>query len=148
MAIETIKTQLATIQSNITGIKRAYAQAPNSLPPADMPVMVNFTGAAALDDLGGYQQTISRTYKMRLYVAPLGSGISGEAERLCEPYFERVWQQFAARPGLENLTGVLNAQILRDSGVIVLDYAGERYIGIEFALQTMEVMEVAYAANE
>lgn len=137
MAIDAIKNELATIQSGITGVKRAYAQAPASINPADLPAMVNFTGAAVYDNVSLKKTRVERTFLMRLFVAPVSGGISGETERLCEPFFERVRAAFAP----STLDGtVSNARLTADRGVSVLPYGGGQYIGIEFELTVTEVV--------
>lgn len=153
MSVASIKTRLTAIQEAISGVKRAYAQPPLSLPPSDLPVFVNFTGAATHDwrVMGSDTDSETRAYVMRLYVAPYQEGIPGEGERLCEPFFVSVRDAFAARPGLSDpithahATGVLGAALLGDSGVAVLNYNGVQYVGIEFRLQVVELVEVSYA---
>lgn len=153
MSVATVKARLATIQKNrITGVKRAFAQGPNSINTADMPLFINLTKPAQHDwaILGSDFDQETRQYLMRLYVLPIGNGIPGEAERACEPFFDRVRDVFAARPTLEGLEGVQQAVLLGDSGVTLLDYpAGNlAYWGIEFRLQVTEYIEVIYAENE
>lgn len=150
MSVVTVKTRLATIQAAITGVKRAYAQAPLSLPDSDLPCFVNFTGAATHESrVGGADvDAETRQYLMRLFIKKSGQGIDGEAERLCEPFFDLVRDTFMARPGLEQLNSVQLARLLGDSGVNALVYAGEQYIGIEFRLQVMELLRVTYAEKD
>lgn len=150
MSVVTVKSRLARIQAAIAGVRRAYAQAPLSLPDSDLPAFVNFTGAATHESrVGGADvDAETRQYLMRLYVRKSGQGIEGEAERLCEPYFDLVRDAFMARPGLEQLDHVQLARLLGDSGVSALSYAGEMYIGIEFRLQVMELLSVTYADGD
>lgn len=156
MTVATIKPRLAVIQAGITGVKRAFAQAPGSLPPGDLPLFANFTGAARHNwQIIGHDQDLeTRNYLMRLYVRPVGQGIDGEAERLCEPFFVSVRDAFASRPGLglgvagSHLAGVQQAVFLGDSGVSVLRYSGQDFIGIEFRLEVNEYVEVNYEAFE
>lgn len=143
-AIATIKTRLAEIQATITGVKRAYAQAPASLPPGDLPCFINFVGPATHDwsELGYGNGQETRLYLMRLYVKPILAGIDGEAERACEPFFELVRDKFSGRRGLGMgtstklpLAEIQQAILLGDNGIVVLPYAGDEFIGIEFRLQ-------------
>jgi len=153
MSVATVKTRLAFIQKNrISGVKRSFAQGPNSINTADMPLFINLTKPAQHDwqILGSDFDQEGRLYLMRLYVLPYGNGIPGEAERACEPFFDRVRDCFAARPGLEGLEDVQRAVLLGDSGVTLLDYpvGNFAYWGIEFRLNVVEYVEVIYAANE
>lgn len=137
MSIDAIKTQLANTQEGVTGVKRAFAQAPNTLSPADLPAFVNFTGAAEYSGASFGAQRIERNYLMRLFVAPVSRGIGGEGERLVEPFFERVRAAFPA----STLDGkVVKAQLAGDTGVSVLPFGGVEYLGIEFRLQTIELL--------
>lgn len=151
-----VKTRLARIQGNIEGVIRAEANAPKGLPGTDLPMFINFTGGSSFEESGeGADETFgieSRTLLMRLYVAPIQSGVvDGEAEAACEPFLERVRDEFLSRSGLglwgivdedefdvdedgplETLTG---SQWLGDSGPVVMRYAGQEYTGIEFRLR-------------
>lgn len=156
MTVATIKSRLVQIQKTITGIKRAYAQAPGAIPPGDLPLFLNFTGPSQnnWEILGDDGDLETRLYLMRLLVRQLGQGIDGEAERLCEPFFASVRDTFAARPGLglgtsgSHLAGVQIAALLGDSGVSVIKHAGEEFIGIEFKLEVREYVEIVYADYE
>ena len=141
-----VKTKLAEIEAAITAVKKTFAQAPHSLSAADLPAFVNFTGAATHDwRAGGSEVDIeTRTYLLRLYVKPVGDGMAGEGERVCEPFFAGVRDYLAARPGLERLTGVQLATLVGDGGVQVFQYGGLQFYGIEFRLQVTELVEVVY----
>lgn len=156
MTVETVKPRLAQIQKTVTGVKRAYAQAPGAIPPGDLPLFLNFTGPSEnnWEILGEDGDVETRMYLMRLLVRQIGQGIDGEAERLCEPFFARVRNTFAARPGLgsgtagSHLAGVQAAVIRGDSGVSIIKHAGEEFIGIEFKLEVREYVEVVYEDYE
>ena len=150
MSVATVKQRLAEIEEGIAGIKRAYAQAPLSLPASDLPAFVNFAGQATHNwrVVGSDTDRETRVYICRLYVAPLVQGVPGEIERLCEPFLESVRDTFAARPSLERLTGVQVSILLSDGGPAVLAYGGTRYIGVEFRLQVVELVGVTYADYE
>ena len=137
MSVAAVKARLAEIEEGITGVKRAYAQAPLSLPASDLPAFVNFAGQATHDWrlAGSDTDRETRLYLLRLYIAPLTTGTPGEIERRCEPFLESVRDVFAARPSLGRLRGVQTANLLGDGGPAVHQYGGERYIGDEFRLQ-------------
>lgn len=131
-----IKTALANTMAGVAGIKRSYAYAPASLPPGDLPATVVFTGKAVYKRQG-YQTnpTPDRTFMVMLYVKPLGQGIDGEAERLCDPFFERIAAAIAANPRL-GLDSVLLATLKIDSGAARLSYNGQNdaYLGASFEI--------------
>ena len=151
--VTAIKDRLAEIQEQITGVNRAYANGPKSLPGTDLPIFVNFTGPANTDltGMGSGSGEEARTILMRLYVSAAQQGIDGEAEARCEPFFERVRDKLAARPSLGlaledsgPMAGIMRASFLGDNGVVVMRYAGQDYIGIEFRIQIEAIFEVTY----
>ena len=76
MSADTVLPQLALLQIQITGVKRALADVPNSITMADAPIFINVPAEVEWDDdlLGPetYQETA--TYRMLLFVAQRGSG--------------------------------------------------------------------------
>lgn len=148
MTVSTVKAQLVVLQKQITGIKNAYAEAPIGINTSENPVFINLTGSATenWEALGDDQNLETRVYNMRLYVAPVSSGLPGEAERLCEPFFSRVRDFFAAHPFLGNLRGVSTAYVISDSGVTRFAYDDPNllWIGIEFKLQVQEQIAITY----
>lgn len=158
MDISAIKTRLAEIQAAISNIKRAYANAPFSIPEGDLPLFINFTGPSQndYDIYGDGEINETRDFLMRLYVAPIEQGLSGEAEKAVEPFFPLVYAAFGARPGLSSATtghtspldGVKYSFIVSDGGISVLPFAGANYIGAEFKLRVQAVQSYTYAPGE
>lgn len=155
MSVATVKTRLAEIGKQIEGVRRAEAEPPRQLPPGDLPFFTVFTGPATFDwrSLGADYDQATRQYILRLYVKPKAAGLDGEVERLCQPFFERVRDAFARKPALglgaidTQLPGV-DALLLNDSGVAVLPYAGDEFIGIEWRLQVVETFQRRYDPGE
>ncbi len=152
MSVETVKAALATLQAQIAGVTRAYEDAPYSLPPSDLPAFVNFAAAAGYDyraaDVEGYV-IVTREYRMRLLVAAVQTGIPGEAEALCKPFFTSVPVYFFARPSLGGVSMVQMARIVADGGIQAFPWGqNEAHIGIEFRLQVGEYVSIQYADNE
>ncbi len=149
-AIADIKTRLAEIQAAIPGILRTHAQAPAAL--NDLPAFVNFTGAAQMRAQGANYRQENRVFLMRLYAVHVQSGIDGEAERALEPFFESVPAAFLSHPSLgmngNLLPGILQTDFMGDNGVQVFEFAGERYLGVEFRLSVTRILGVVYAEHE
>jgi len=147
MSVETIAARLASIQAAITGIVTAYGldEIPNALRSAQLPAFINVPGEAThvqiADDL--LQET--RTWYMLLFLAPVEAPVQvAQRMSLARPFFARVRDAFAARDGLESLSGVLRSAFLGDNGVTApLEFGGTMYSGIEFRLQTLELVQVA-----
>ncbi|HNT77559.1 MAG TPA: hypothetical protein PKH77_21295 [Anaerolineae bacterium] len=134
-----IKTALATVLAAITGVRRVYTTAPNSLPPSDLPAWVIYTGPATYAVRGyGIYDGETRRYTLRLYVLPLQEGIPGEAEAACEPFFTRVRAALDPDNRLNQLVGILELTLLGDQGVSVLNLGGSAYLGIEFTLEVTQ----------
>jgi hypothetical protein len=157
--IAALKTRLAALQPYITGVLKAYPQAPKNIPDTDVPLMLNFVGPATYDDDGGENVIEMREIKVRLYVCRKQEGIDGEAEARVEPFIPLVWAFFAARPGLGSggtaitprltpLAGVLRVQVISDSGVTVLPYNQIEYLGVEFRLIVTMIIGRTYAPYE
>lgn len=159
MNLAEIKNRLALLEGGgldsnnvavpgITGIKRAYAQGPSSLPESDFPLFINFTGPTRnVQHLGGTLYQESRLFNCRLYVTPVLSGIDGEAERKVEPFIELCEKRFLQIASLSDgnpedlITGIQKIEYLGDSGISVLLYAKVQYLGVEFRLAIDAVIE-------
>ena len=141
MPVDTIKARLAEIQHDVLDVL-AYAQGPLAL--STMPVLVNFTGAAQYDYTTADVVEITRRYVMRLYIREVGQGIDGEAERLAEPWFAKVYDCFSARRRLNGLAYVRNSRLVSDSGLSVSQYAGQSYLAIDFTIEVLDWSEITY----
>ncbi len=149
-----VKTRLADIGLAASGVKRAYANAPQSLPDSDLPILAIFTGPATLAPLGQTLAEEIRTYLPRLYVAPVQAGYSGEAEKKVEPFLTSIRAVYLSHPLLGNgakdsaLPFVTRAAWGGDGGVMVLPYAGQNYIGAEFRVIVTSLVPIGVAAYE
>lgn len=150
MSADTVLPQLALLQAQITGVKRAYADAPNSISAADAPLFVNLPADAEWDDdvYGAeiYQET--GNYRMILYVAPRGSGMPGEVVNKTRPFLKRVKDFFVARPKLDALAGVQAAKVTGHGGIVGLKYGDDDWVGVEFRLSVVEISNYTFADHE
>lgn len=149
-----IRQRLADIQNTIPGVKRAYVWAPQSLADSDLPVFCTFAGAATIVSIGETLAEETRTWLMRLYVKPVLQGIDGEAEKSVEPFLASVRNVFLSHPLLGKgtkdsvLPWIEKATWLGDSGIQVLSYAGQNYLGIEFKLAITTIVPISIALYE
>lgn len=141
MSVSAQRTRIAAIaQSYVTGIVTAVAGAPRRLTAADLPAVVVTTGEAQRQRDDNVIM-ISRQYNLVLLALPWQQGIELEAEQTCEPFFEAFEEAFLSRPSLQladnttPLEGVMNADLLGDTGVTNVELAGVGYAGIVFTLQ-------------
>lgn len=149
-----IRQRLVDIQKTVSGVKRAYVWAPQSLADSDLPAFCTFAGPAMITPIAETLVEETRTWLMRLYVKPVLQGIDGEAEKDVEPYLTSVRNVFLSHPLLGKSTkdSVLNwvekATWLGDSGIQVLGFAGQNYLGVEFRLGLTVIVPVAIASFE
>lgn len=136
--ITATKTAIGTLLSGVTGIKRVYTTAPNSIAPADLPAAVIYTGPSVYVERGYNTRGETRRYAVRIYVLSFQQGVSGEAESLCEPFLLAVRAAFVDGGRLSRLSGVLEARLTGDQGISVLVLGGVSYLGIEFALEVTQ----------
>ncbi len=152
--MNSIRQRLAEIQSGITGIRRAYVWAPQTLADSDLPAFCTFAGPATVNQTSDTFVEETRTWLMRLYVKPVLQGIDGEAEKAVEPFLEKVRNTFLSHPLLGNgskdsaLPWVKRAVWLGDGGIQVLSYAGQNYLGVEFRLAVTVIRSLAVAEFE
>lgn len=155
MSISTVKTALAALERNISGVKRAYTAYPAGvLPDSDLPLFVNFARSANYNETQGSDtELITRRYLARLYVKATAEGTrvaggSVEGEALVSPMIDATWAYFAARPQLGLIAPVMKARIISDSGAIVMQGADASYWGAEFELEVIEYNIRLYADSE
>lgn len=149
-----VRQQLATIQRSISGIRRAYIFAPQSIPDSDLPLFCTFTGSASCAPLSETLFEETRIWIMRLYVKPMQAGYDGEAEKAVDEFLVSVRDTFLSHPLLGNgvedstLPFVKKAVWLGDNGIQVLSYAGQNYLGAEFRLNITTIVPVTIAKYE
>lgn len=151
MTIESVKTALAAIEAAIIpGSGHSYATAPASLPPGDLPIFINLTGPATVDwSRGGSDKGVeTRQYTIMLFVDRVGQGLWGEREARAEDLIQQTRDAFAAHPHLGGVARVMSSEYVSDSGITVLNYGNEEYIGIEFVVRVTEWIPRVYGDNE
>lgn len=149
-----VRQRLAEIQSGIVGVRRAYVWAPQSLADTDLPAFCTFAGPATVNSTSETFVEETRTWLMRLYIKPVLQGIDGEAEKAVEPFLERVRDAFLSHPLLGKnirdsvLPWIRKTAWLGDSGIQVLSYAGQNYLGSEFRLNVTKIVPISIALYE
>ena len=150
MSNVTIKARLAVLQAQISGVKHAFADAPNSITNGDAPLFVNLSDRVEYhkDFYGPQIMQAIRNYQMILYAAPRGTGLSGEAVRIAEPFMDSVMEYFVARPQLGLLDNVQDSEISEGTGVKALQFGNDPWVGIAFSLRVWEAVPYEYADHE
>ena len=148
-AEEQIQANLATILRSVAGVKMAYDRAPASIPPNELPACVTFPGRA--DKTGNTGPTwleLERTFFLRIYVTPIQAGETGNAESKAIPFISLVRSKILAYPAVKAAGFWSDMQMDGDSGVAVLQYANEQFLGVEHQVRIRYRVRYTYAAGE
>lgn len=136
--------RLAMIQRLITGIQKAFGDAPRTIEDLELPAFVNIFGerVSANQRIAAGRLRKVAYYEMNLYVKKAAQGIEYESQRLAIPLIKLVEDEFFARRVLQldddqGLGGVEEANILGTKAG-TLAYNNTLYTGATFYL------EVAY----
>jgi hypothetical protein len=156
MSIDTVTTQLATIQAAITGITKAYAfdETPNSLTPAVLPCFTNIPGTAEFavppgTPWGDGVAAETRRYEMWLWICPASSPVDVKRQASAvQGHIENVKAAFYGRPQLEGLQGVFRARLVSDTGPAVQEYGGTEYVCVGFVEEITFLEQVTYATGD
>lgn len=151
MSISTVTARCATVQEDITGIKKAFsfAETPDNLQTATVPCFTNFPGAATYEGAGTGHAVEMRTYQMMLWLAPVSwPADAARHAKSIQGYINLVRNAFLGRPGLGGLQHVRRASLTGDSGPQVQGYAGIDYLSITFSLEVTEQVKVTYADGD
>ena len=135
MSLESIITRLQTIEASITGITRAYDEAPESIGSVDLPAVLNIPGEGSLaTEASGWGRT-DHTIHIQVLVTPRTDLPSDEAK--VRPFVNRFRDAFAHAEKLNDLSTVAHAE-LTAYRYGVFAYAGQEYLGVEFTLEVTE----------
>jgi hypothetical protein len=153
--INSVKIRLAEIARTVSGITRAYDEAPQSLPPSDLPIFCSFVGpVTGFNKLGAQMGEETRIFLLRLFVKPVQQGYDGEAEKAVEPFLTSLRDTFLSHPimGLGTAGALIPfVQVvtwLGDGGIAVLPYGGVNFLGAEFRLSVTILVPIGVAKYE
>jgi hypothetical protein len=153
--IANIKTRLAEVARTVANVKRAYAEAPASLPETDLPIFVSFVGPVTGFQKHGEQMgEEARTFILRMFVKAVQSGYDGDAERAVEPFVTSVRDTFLSHPALglgtsaSQIEWVTGMTWLGDGGITVLPFAGIPYLGVEYRINVSYLVPIGIANYE
>jgi hypothetical protein len=134
--------RIAAIQALVSGVAKAFADAPHNLKDGELPAFVNIYSEQPSTNQradAGRLRKIAR-YEMNLYVKKASQGIEYEAQQMIVPLVKLVENEFFARQMLQlddqGLGGVESAEI---TGVKVgqLAYGAVLYTGATFFLEAV-----------
>lgn len=150
---------IAEIGTEIIGANKlttAFATAPEKLDTAELPALYTLTGAATNDEstFGENEERITRMYRVQVAVIPTGQATPTIRETTCRELLELVSKQLSKHPFLKNTAsstsnlGVEEAQVVGDSGIVILPEFGMNFVGFEIRLKVTYVQEREFADQE
>lgn len=156
--VPNILTQIAIIQGEILDpvsgrACTTYANVPYTISMRDMPLFVNYAGPLTQMLLTGSDEAARefneiRAFTMILYHSPLGAGIEGEMSSFLTPFFPLVYAKFGEYPRLKQLAGVVDAKIIGDGGMAIVNFINQQYFGVRFTLQVTSRVRRTLGSNE
>jgi len=137
MSLSSIITQIAAIEGDISGIKKAHDKAPSNINA--FPCFINVPDSGEITRKPN-TRWVTHHIKLELYVT---KQIIPEAEALLRPILESTLNAFDAKLTLNGSAS--NSQITGYQ-YSVLSYNGQDYLGITFDLNAVEYSNVNMAA--
>jgi hypothetical protein len=145
MPIDTVKTRLAALAAEITGITTAFRHIPPAIDTADLPCQIVFTGRSRDDETQGNEFTVeTREYRLVFPVLPHGQGARTEAEAIADVLIPQVKEFYRARKDLVGLAWVQTSRVLGDSGVIQIREWDGKFLGFEVILEVTEYVKKTF----
>lgn len=131
MTVAFCTTRLAAMYELIPGIKHGLAYVPRILTPEMLPAVIIFPGEATYDVpiAGETNVLVTRLHRATLFYDLAAFGTESQSETGLIALVDSIALYFLGRPQLELDTQsepkeiVFRAQLLRDSGFTVLNYA-------------------------
>jgi len=154
VSIDSVTTRLASIQSGITDVNRAFAfdETPNALKDPWLPCFTNYPMASNTlypENTGNDFITKLRTYSMWLWIVHAQRPIDAARQAtMAQGLIGTTESAFYNRPYLEGLRYVRRARLLGDGGVEVSDYAGKSYLTVRFELEVMTMTNVNHQGGD
>lgn len=139
---ETIMGRIRDLWKQVPGVATVSPTTPREL--TRFPSVVLNAGAAVYSKPDRVTTRVNRDISMLLVLKEATAGLQMESEAAGVMWLDRVYDYFSARHLLQlpTDTGVVDsAQITRDTGVQVLDFDGQRYVGVIFTLNITYMKE-------
>jgi hypothetical protein len=137
MSLDSIMTQIATVESGIVGVLKANDKAPATMNV--FPSFVNFPAGGTIDRR---PSTRWPTHKIILELH-VTKQVLPEAERLLRPYLESTLDAF---DGHLTLNGTCGNSRITSYQYGVLTYNGQQHLGITFTLEATEITPFTFVA--
>ncbi len=135
MSLDAIMTQIAVIEGNITGVKKANDKAPATMNV--FPCFVNFPAGGSLV----YTPAVRRPKHRITLELHVTKPVVLVADRLMRSYLELVLAAFETHL---TLNSTASCSRILDYAYGVLTYNGEQHLGITFTLEVDEIIGITY----
>ena len=136
MSIQSIITQVASLEATVSGVKHAYDTADSTI--NEFPAFINFPESGVINRTPNLRKTIHRI-KMLLYVT---DSVLASAEAELRPYLVATLDVFDTHLSLNS--SAASSQIVGYK-YGVLEYGGQKYLGISFDLDVTEWIPFSFA---
>jgi hypothetical protein len=146
---EQIQKSLTGLLKTVTGVKAAFERAPTST-TANLPAAMTTAGRGEKTGKSGPGWLeVSRIFHLRIYVAHVQAGETGNAETKVIPFINRVTLTIVKYPQINAAGQWATMEYVSDSGVAVLPtYAGETFLGTEHLARVVYRIPYSYASKE
>jgi len=141
MAASDVLEALQAINADIEGVKSALLWMPGFNDSVRLPMTLCYPGPAEHSDASMRHLRTDRTWGIRLYVRPIGTGRGiDEGFQDCLPFLARFYTEYITQEHTANDAWDC-LHYVGDSGVILMKMHGnealtEQYWGIEFTVKT------------
>lgn len=151
-----IQTNLAAIFAAVPGIRTAYTAAPMAIQTINLPAVISFAGQAAPTGKQSPKwMEVARDYSIRIYIAAIQAGETGDAETDVIPWIAAGTQAILKHPSLgtgtksSQVPWVMTMEYAGDSGLAMLPaFNGEQFLGVEFKIRVTYKIPYTFGTNE
>lgn len=137
--LSAIQRTIPWTRNSVSGFVTAYSDEPKSLPGTDLPAFINYNAPSSTSYSKANPGTvrIQTSYEMRLHVARIDKGVTGELESNIKTLVPLVEEAFFTRQRLQLDDAGIVAEALIQSvdKVAAMQFAGINYGGAVFTIQ-------------
>ena len=153
--VQEVRTRLATLQANITGVTKAFDHIPTGIESIELPCFITRVGNGTYDYSLMSEQIVKveRIYSMQLYIREaLTGGDESVPEDEAIAFIDPVFEYFITRPGLEIVAGdgseiVYQARINSDVMAIGVPFpsgSSRTYAALQWEITVETLHQIAY----
>lgn len=137
----TVQARTASALEDVVGIRTVFPYLPRGLASSEAPAFLVVGDEAVHQAPFADGHSPSRTWRLLLLCGLAGQGSYGDVEQGLDPFFEEVPKALAGYLTLNDLSGVINATLVSDSGPGLIEYppeSGQDWVGCEWGWLVQE----------